>query len=282
MTRFTLPAFLLVVLHSCGWHSDGPARLDELYPAVDAADPGPKDVPVPDVSLGDVAGEGLPGHWAVRMVQKGEMLGMEITLADLFLATVDSKSSKMTMTYCNQAMTLDTPGLVESQLPEILIAAMAKASPEVTLPGDGSFPASEVAWTWGLKLKNPKQDPIPTDGSDPTVWDQDGDGKPGITVHVILPEKGDRYMVRRSLWSLGAGSLSQDGQRVTGTLTFTLDEACLGAVDQEGKPSNVLATVAPITPAADGSAWQMRRVAADYGCERLVAEHEAIFGQGSL
>lgn len=50
----------------------------------------------------------------------------------------------------------------------------------------------------GARLKDPDKEPLPTTITDPRVWDQDGDGKPGLTVIVRLGDSlQEMYVVRR-------------------------------------------------------------------------------------
>ncbi|NOZ01754.1 MAG: hypothetical protein GXP54_07680, partial [Deltaproteobacteria bacterium] len=121
---------------------------------------------------------------------------------------------------------------------------------------------------------DPETDPVPDTPDSPLVWDQDGDGNPGVTIRVLAPFEGVRYMARRAIWDLDAGTLSQDGQWITGALQFQIEEKGLGA------DPNVLNAVAPITPAAPPDAetfYQLRRVHQEWSCADLIAQYPAMF-----
>ena len=51
--------------------------------------------------------------------------------------------------------------------------------------GDGAYAVSvdASAFVFGARLDQPMSDPLPPTGNDPRVRDDDGDGRPGVTVH---------------------------------------------------------------------------------------------------
>jgi hypothetical protein len=61
----------------------------------------------------------------------------------------------------------------------------------------------------GAKLRR-SNDPLPSDPDDPRVFDQDGDGNPGVTIRVEGIVSGDMYIVQRS-WTRLEGALLGDG-----------------------------------------------------------------------
>ena len=73
-------------------------------------------------------------------------------------------------------------------IPPLLVNALSTAPLAVPLPGNGTIQASGVVWLWGLRnLANPATDPLPTSADAGTVWDEDMDGHPGVTVDVVSP-----------------------------------------------------------------------------------------------
>jgi hypothetical protein len=255
----------LAVAASCGWKTDGVARLDEIAPLPDASDAG---VEIPDVDLGDVGGSGLPGRWAVKLTEPGKvkptgMDGWGIVINDLFVA--DLTADAAVLTFCDQVVESEsTMGL--STTPRRLIDALAAAKVALPLAGDGTFAPPVTAWLWGVRgLASPAGDPLPADAGDAHAWDQDGDGNPGVTVDVKSPD-GQRYMVRRSVWTFEAGAPAADQQTIEGRLSFTVEEKALGAT------SDLLTTVAPIEAISRGSKYQLRRVNAGFGCADLLGD----------
>ena len=131
--------------------------------------------------------------------------------------------------------------------------------------GTGILPQT-VAWTWGIQgMEDPASDPLPTSADDPLVWDQDEDGNPGISIEVLQPE-GYRYMVRRSIWNLGAPTISSDGTQLTGNFPFQVHE---GAVGYDGP--NSLKTLIPIVPAEEGGSFVMTRTNEMLSCSEALS-----------
>jgi len=274
----------LLALPSCGWQSDGLTRLEELYPSPPPAPPDPcpppDDAALPAVTTSGTCSGLASGHWAVRMVQYGSMSpsGMgpwRITLSDHFLATPAADGKTLDLTFCAQTSSLtDSKGtaiaLGKTSMPDKTRKAIGAATLKLPLPGDGTFQAADVAWLWGVKdLANPVTDSVPSDPSDPHVWDQDADGHPGVTVDVENPA-GERYMARRSTWSFANAAITPEW--ITGKLTFAVLENALGA------SIDLLKTVAPITPRTEcTSVYQLRCVEAAYTCEQVSANAKALW-----
>jgi len=266
-----------VVAASCGWKTDGLERLDELYPPPPETDggTGPIDIGTPMCS-------GYGGNWAVRLVQEASIspLGQpwKMTLIDLFLAQKSQAGTEMELRFCNQDVSIIASGqstnLGKTEVPQALRSALYQAPFKVPLPSDGTFHAEDLVWLWGLQnLANPLTDPLPTKDNylgDARVVDQDTDTQPGVTMHILSP-MGDRYMVRRAVFTFATGALSLDNQWLTGDLTSRIDESALGATN------NLLLTPAPITVKAEGTVYEFRCVGATYTCDSLARDHRQVF-----
>ncbi len=269
---------LLLATLSCGEHSDGLERLEALYPT-----PKPKteeERPIDDI--GTPMCNGLDGNWAVRLVQKGtiEPLGQpwDLTVTDLFLASKSQAGTEMQLRFCNQDVAILADGkrttLGQPETPATLKSALYLHPLRVPLPGDGTFAARDVVWLWGLEgLANPLTDALPTKADyqgDARVIDQDNDSFPGVTVNVLSPS-GQRYMVRRGIFTFEPGRLALSNQWLTGVLVHQLTEHALGA------SNTTLETAAPITPRAEGTMYQLRCVGSTYTCASLEKDHAALF-----
>jgi len=284
MRRAALVCVALTILGAgCDdWGVDGMKRLEEQYGAGNGADAGdvvPEDVPA--VDLGEVGGEGVGGTWLMRMVLTGGMKVFsdpsDLLLTNLFLVTIPEEGGIASLTFCDQISEVDIPGgMGETEQPQATREGIGGVPVEVALDEEGAPIVQEIAWTWGIKdMVDPFSDPLPEGPEDSQVWDQDEDGHPGVTVHVFAPE-GDRYMVRRAIWSLEAGTLSEDGNWISGSLTFVIDEGAVGA------SSVILETVAPIIPTDEDNTWHWRKVAgvgedSGWDCARLRDEQEGVF-----
>ncbi len=258
-----------LVLAGCGWKSDGLARLEQEYPTPtappDSGTAGPIDIGTPQC-------QGFDGTWAVRLVESGTISPLgepwKIVLDDLFLASVGG--GQMDLQFCDQISTITTSSgtsdLGRAKVPDALKSALGQSPVTIGLPLDGTFHAENVVWLWGLHgLNDPLHDPLPTKDNylgNPQLWDQDGDGNPGVTMTIIVPA-GDRYMTRRAIWSFATGKLTLDNQWLTGALSAQIDESPLGATN------DLLLTVAPITITASNTVYQLRCVGDTYSCASL-------------
>jgi len=240
-----------------------------------------QDIVIPEVDLGDIGtAEGLAGWWVMRIEEHGTMILGEIDLTDLFLVRIPADGGKAELTFCEQLVDMpQAGGLGATQMPDALRTALREVKLELTLDAEAlSLQAQKLAWTWGIQgMKDPFGDPIPTKPDAPLVWDQDEDGNPGVTMHVLAPE-GDRYMVRREVLDFAAGTLAEDGLWLAGKLEFDIDEVAVGY-----KGSETLMKVAPITPEEGGNVYHLRRVGSNpdaespYDCQKLLAEYLGIF-----
>jgi len=271
-------AILVLLVTSCNWHSDGEARLKELFPEKEVV---VEEFDIPDVQLAEVDEEGLAGRWIMEMRLPGSMniLGMDaaLLLTNLFVVDIDPDGGEAALTFCHQVALLDAGGLGESEMPDSTAAWIGKTSVLLPLDGQAGIAGAKTAWTWGIQnMDDPLKDTIPIEAQDDRVWDQDDDGNPGVTLHVVQPE-GDRYMVRRAVWDMSAAPLSPDGNWMEGSLTFTVDE---GAIGYDGPSS--LATIIPIDPSPDGGIYRLRLVgpagSTDYDCAQLKQEYLGVFG----
>jgi hypothetical protein len=118
---------------------------------------------------------------------------------------------------------------VETKLPE----AFKKSLPPPRLDGvlergdDGTrFRTGRALVVVGAKLDKPDE-PLPTSPRDPRVIDQDGDGKPGVTIVIDGIVSGKIYVAQRS-WTRLAGKRQGDGS-LSGAVYFDNEQAVLGA-----------------------------------------------------
>lgn len=273
-----------VFFSACGWGSDGTPRLQDTYPSSCSNDFS-CNCSIQDAVLGEVLGEGATGQWAMKVMQSGTFAPAgdppwDITVTDLVLATFTDFSpdgSGMILTFCDQPSDIDTHGNDILKPETVVPQALKDSVPPLAIPFTDSsasgIPAgTQVVWLWGITgLEDPANDPVPDDPNSPNAWDQDGDGQAGVTIEVLAPVPGVRYMARRAVWDLDEGILSEDGQWITGSLQFQIDEKGLGA------DPNVLNTVAPITSNETGNVYQMRRVHAQWSCDDMVAQYPTLF-----
>jgi len=270
----TFPILVIALLAGCGWKADGLERLESRY-GTDATESEPTCPAASDATPEASAAPAMSGTWAVRLVQHSLLLGsMPLHISDLFVGKVAADGTGIDLTFCTE----DSVGsdfsskFGQTTMSDEAVHGLNKSSP-VRIPlAAGALPkATRVAWQWGVNLAKPFDDALPTDKTDPRIFDQDGDGRPGLTVTVAEPA-GDRYMAKRVVWDLADGA-GVGGDWVFGGLAFRIDQQVYGAT------SSILETVAPIEsdPAAP-SAWQMHKEADDLDCPKLLAKWKELFG----
>jgi hypothetical protein len=286
MRTFVLAATLSVAACS-DWGEDGLTRLEQLHPTPDAgAETNGSACQMPDQGDGGVSEPTgdclglLNGQWAVRLVQFANISPIgppawNLTITDLFLAQLGSDQSSLQLTFCGEENSLtdsngDPQTLGQNTVPQATVNAIAAVPLVVPLPGNGTLVSSQVVWLWGLQdLANPATDPLPTEADAGTVWDQDMDGNPGVTVDVVSPQ-GEIYLVKRALFDFELGNVSQDW--LTGPLQFTLDQNTLGA------SISILDTTVPITPRSGcTSVYQFRCIDSAFTCASLAQGYQSLF-----
>jgi hypothetical protein len=126
----------------------------------------------------------------------------------------------------------------------------------------------------GIRLDDPFNEPLPTDPNDPRIVDDDGDGQPGITVRIeVTPELvGELYIARREIFAYEAFLTEPD--LITGVVTDDSEQLVIGASDPvfASSPANWRQHPDPAK-----NPIILRRVDADWDCERLAAERDALF-----
>ena len=178
------------------------------------------------------------------------------SIDNLFILTPSEDGKTAHLTFCDQITTSTAPEVPPVEVPQLLKDALNKTENALSYTLDGAGLAEQQAhWAWGLHnlpdpvstaLPNPLDPyvPCPYEKSviDPNNYefDQDGDGKPGITLHVmkaLLSKEGARYMGSRYVWQIAKGKSSDDGVWTLGTFTYRADLAtfCSWACDSKGQ-----------------------------------------------
>jgi hypothetical protein len=126
----------------------------------------------------------------------------------------------------------------------------------------------------GIRLDDPATEPLPVDPADPRIVDDDGDGKPGITVTVRVSDDlaGEVYLARREIFAYEASLVEPD--LLSGTVTDRSEQLVIGASDP------AFATTGGDFvqhPDLTKSPILLRRVGPDWDCDRLAAERDRLF-----
>ena len=274
-----------LLVFSCSWKADGPARLKSLYPQEDLTSAAPPEDVVAPLDLPDTPYQPGPdiqlnklwGYYVVKMNLPATMdlfpgIGepYPLLLTNLFVAAWSDDG--LDWTYCQQIAFLDAGGLGETEMLPETNAALGKVPIYLETAEGIGIEQQTVAWTWGIQgMDDPINDPLPTSADDPMVWDQDDDDNPGVTIKVLQPG-GFRYMVRRAVWELEPASINQGTDRLEGKVKFQVHE---GAVGYDGPSS--LKTIIPVVSDPSGGTYTMVRTNEYYSCAQLLAEYPGIF-----
>ena len=158
--------------------------------------------------------------------------------------------------------------------------AFLRAVPDYTRTGTLSaaetgaeFRAGPFVDVLGARLDDPSRDSLPTRESDSRQWDQDGDGEPGMTVHVdqaILGE-GDVYVAQRTETTLEGVVVAAD--RIEGWVTLEQEQVLYDAstwwleLDTNQRPDT----------AREHNYFVLQQVEDATTCDDIVARQRSLF-----
>jgi hypothetical protein len=123
----------------------------------------------------------------------------------------------------------------------------------------------------GIRLDDPVNDPLPMDPADPRIWDQDGDGAPGVTVNVMGFATGDLYIIQKQISSLN-GIINDTGD-LEGFVVDTSEQYTIGSTNP------LLNQQIPSRPNPDQSLSTLRsvRMTEDVDCNWLLENQSELF-----
>lgn len=125
--------------------------------------------------------------------------------------------------------------------------------------GGISFHQKKQIVVVGARLRDPISDPLPRRASDPRVFDEDRDGKPGMTIEVFGILSGQIYVAQRSWTELVGRSVGADA--FAGALRFGHEQVVLDATSSRLERS-------PKTRALPSQSWfRLERLAPEEGCD---------------
>jgi hypothetical protein len=168
---------------------------------------------------------------------------------------------------------LATPGSpVTAAVPDAQTQSIVVVGPLVRAEGGAPrWRRDPVPTPVGAHLADPDKDALPQSADDPRVWDQDGDGKPGVTTLISGLVSGEVYAVRRERYALTL-ELGADGH-LAGPLADASEQVTIGA------SSDLLEQPVQIAPDPDASKSHVRLVpvATDLDCAGLMATKDGLF-----
>lgn len=199
-------------------------------PKLPNVDPGEK-----GMTVSDALAQKLIGTYAMRAsvatIQDLPILGKQPSTSHaLAVATIARAGAGLSITELGCRVEIDGSSSSKTTIPDKVPASIPVAPHELRAWEEGG----KVKWARplvitpvGVKLADPAKDALPKDAKDSRVWDQEGDGQPGVTVSVSGIASGDIYIVQRQANALG-GELSPSG-KLTGLVADTSEQAVIGA-----------------------------------------------------
>lgn len=122
----------------------------------------------------------------------------------------------------------------------------------------------------GAKLDNTSRDALPEEDDDRRVYDQDGDGNPGVTIQIRGLLDAELFLVQRG-WNKLIGTVTQDG--IDGMMRWDSEQNVIGS-------TSIFVRSSPPTKPHGGAKqnyFKMRRVDADTTCAELRRTYASLF-----
>lgn len=275
---------MLLLLAACGGGEGGPSHPGFTFD--DLPDGGPRAPgddedfePIDDPSALDLLEERVAGHYALKLViasiAKVPPLGSEraSTTTSLSLGEIRRVDNGFVLVERGCRATSSDKDIT---LPDTLTRSVEQTTVPIGFADDQAgvtrFVRLENLVLVGVRLDNPETETLPSDGSDPRVFDQDEDGHPGVTVKKSGFPSGDIYVVQRQRSSY-AGAVKSDGL-LEGNVVNDVEQKVIGA------SSSLLKIDVPSwqDPDLSKSTVKMVRLDEKLTCDALVAQAGALFG----
>ena len=284
--RRALPAFILGVVSlsavACTTTSPGQAMQDlATPPADDLAEPPPPDFATPNGDAGvSTYDSKLIGFWGIKAkavtTQNIPIIGMN-KLTNTLLGVAEFKKNGMNQLVMEQQgcslTVVQTKGYVTT-VPDKIAETTPLNSGNVSVFMQGAsvlVNRADGAAAAGCKLTVPLTEALPTMPTDARVFDQDGDGKPGVTIQIQGTPAGDGfvYVAQRQKYSY-QGTLVSD-TKMTGTYLDRSEQTILDT-------TNASFRFPPAQTHVDAeSVYEMVKLTAKYDCVKLRAEAPTLF-----
>ena len=264
-----------------GDNAGDPGQEDTANP-IDSADP--EAMEITDVSDDPtVGGFDLTGTWAQLHVTSrmskpaiGDPKASPTTSILLVKITYESGRFFMESDLCSLTLG-QTSTLVTTVVPQAFTDSIATVKREFTLiDSDGvvQFFEPEHVDLYGVNLANPQTDKLPEEADDPAVWDQDGDGHPGMTIQISGIIQGDFYLIQRTISSM-TGPVEAD-DRFDGLVASATEQVYLGT-NNETLMNFIPETYADTDPSH--SYYRHTRVDPSWGCTEIVKNQDTLFAR---
>ncbi|RZA16127.1 MAG: hypothetical protein EOP10_25145 [Proteobacteria bacterium] len=188
-------------------------------------------------------------------------------------ATIRQDGGKLIMTesFCQIDLTPKFP--VNPIVPEGLTKAIIVEGElfSETVDGKTVYSRPEAPTPVGVRLEDPLNDPLPTDASDPRIWDEDGDGKLGVTSVIKGLVSGEAYSVRRERYTLQFEATSES--TFAGFIVDRSENYILAATNKNLERQLELEQDSD----PNKSTVQLVRLSAEMDCQTLLKQKDKLF-----
>lgn len=226
----------------------------------------------------------LSGTWA-QMQVTSELSSVpfvgEVTNKNITLLRLEQQQNGGSLTVTAEICSIEVDSgtsLVSIEFPQAFVDSLGMVmKPSTIEPADHGYRFFQPRFTQllGVRLENPATDPLPTEADDPRVFDQDGDGHPGITVRVTILGfiKGEVYVIQRDWNTLNGEFTSPD--KIDGLIEWGIEQVVLGASNPFLKARG---TNRP-DPAAEHSYFCTTRIDPQMDCPAIIENQEVLFAR---
>jgi hypothetical protein len=221
----------------------------------------------------------LTGTWAQQVVHRSLSaipivgdVSSETTTRLLVTLSQEGELVQARAKVCG--MRIDGSKLVRTSIPSALLRAMPEQQwqSRVSATGGRLELAPWARWdVLGARLQEPSRDALPTEASDARVFDQDGDGKPGVTVAVRGMIDGEIFVTQKGWSELRPDRVTADS--ISGSVRWRQTQTILGA-------SSRFLSSGPETrpdPKPEANWFSARRVDAGASCAEVSALPASFF-----
>jgi hypothetical protein len=214
----------------------------------------------------------LAGKWAWKTVASrfepatGFVSAFYTRTISILLAEQTQTGADVTasVAYCDQ-YNEDPDALVHVIIPDAYKRILKPLTAHGVYDGD-LLRISPIVEVVGAHLTDPATEALPTDPTDPRLFDEDGDGKPGVTIKV--QGLGDAYVTQRTISQPLLVAVSQD--RLEGHFDYTSEQVIVDSL-----PTTIKALAgqkAIVDPNACASTFTAVRVAAASTCADIAGD----------
>jgi len=260
-----------------------PQPIEDAHPASDAARgrdaeiggaPAPDAAPAPGAALSGVWGMRLQTTALTEIPFVGQSVDVQVALVRVTFEG-DAPDTRASLTTCSVHIN-SSQAAVRQILPEAFVASLGVAvRPFEYDPVSGRFEAPRFVEVRGARLDAPETDALPTSAEDPRIFDQDADGKPGMTVRVQGLIDGEVYVVQRGANAFSGARVEGDADaptRFEGGVVWQSEQTVVGA------DNRVLEMSLPSRPSDDAAQQRVLlvRLADDANCDVVRAAMEPV------